>query len=622
MAASMCHQGFLEIIEARYALFKHCILIVSMKKTSLFFLLLGVSLATWANPIDVETARSIAEKFFVSASSEACASDRVHRSVTRVEMQLVCEPTMTTRATHEAAEYYVFAPADSIGFVIVAGDDEVKPIVGYSHSSKFSSQDIPPALAKYLAAYVQYIRLVWDGSSEPRMQSEEQIVPVFPFIKTTWNQGYPYNMYCPTINGKSTFTGCVATAVAQIMKYYEWPKRGHGSCTATLNDGYNTTVSTSLTKEYDWDSMIDNYYPSGSYTKAEANAVAQLMMDAGYACRVHYGTDATSAYTYDAVTALLRHFDYSPKIRFIDRSYYSDAAWNDLIYQELLAGRPVWYRGADIDGKEGHAFICSGVDQDCRYYINWGWGSWCDGYFDLGAVVPDGYDYNYYQQAIINIQPKSEEECVEDYKPIPHVGQLEITEQDNSLVTPQVTYTIYVTNTTDRTISGQTGYAMFMDGVMVTDNIYELITYIDLKPDWYWWYSGEWFRWDDATGMSPGLREIRFFWRPIDDTEWYEPYGEHSIYMLTTENGHYFSTDKGEFVDSDVDGIEGTQANALRIEPFKGGVRLTSPEAVKVGIYTMNGMLMREVELMPGRMHTCTLPQGIYLLDGTKMVVY
>ena len=591
----------------------------NMKRLFFILLLFGMPLLVFANPIDVKKGKEIAESFMNSICGENTSALRRYRNTRHEDMILVYEPGMSekTRAEQNISEFYVFSPADSIGFVIVSGDDGVEPIVGYSQNSKFLGQDMPPALAKYLSAYSQYIRQIWDGLSEPRMQSEEEITPISPFIKTTWNQDYPYNKYCPKINGRATYTGCVATAVAQIMKYYEWPKHGHGTCTATLKDDNNTTVSTSLTHDYEWSRMIDNYKPS--YTTAEANAVAQLMKDVGYACSVHYGVNGTSAYSSNAVTALLRHFDYSPEIRLVDRNYYSDKAWNDMIYQELRAGRPTYYRGADKDGNDGHAFICSGVDQSGRYYINWGWGSWCDGYFDLNALVPDGSDFNYYQEAIINIKPISEGECVEDYKPIPHVGRLEITEQNNSLVTPQVTYIIYVKNTTDRTISGQTGFAIYIDGVMASNKIKELITYNDLEPGWYWWYDERWFRWSDATDMSRGVKEIRFFWRPIDDNKWYEPFGEHSIYMLTTEEGHYFTTNKEDF--GNINSVERARADKLCITPINGGIVLTSTQITQVNICTMSGMVVKELELMPAQVEICKLPRGLYIVNGQKTVV-
>lgn len=590
-----------------------------MKRLLSVLLSLWICFAAFANPIDVETGKKVAQSFISSISKVEGAGQGACRNVSDTELVLIYESPKNTRSAQQSSEFYVFSPTDSIGFVIVSGDDAVAPIVGYSLSSMFPSQDMPPALGEYLSSYGQYIRRVWDGVSEPRRQSKEETVPVFPFIRTTWNQGYPYNKYCPTIKGKSTYTGCVATALAQIMKYYEWPKRGHGACTATLNDGYDTAVSITLTASYDWENMIDNYYPSNSYTATQANAVAQLMKDVGYACGVSYGVDVTWGYSYNAVKALLRHFDYSPEIRLVDRNYYSDKAWNDMIYGELRVGRPVWYRGADIDDNGGHFFLCTGVDQGGRYYINWGWGGWCDGYFDLDAIVPDGYDYRYYQQAIINIKPIAEDEHEEDYSIIPHVGRLEITEQDNSLVAPQVTYTIYVTNMTDQVISGQTGYAIYMNGTMVSDGIKELQTYDELYPGWYWWYSGEWFSWDDATDLSRGMREIRFYWRPMGDTKWHEPFGEHTIYMLTTEEGHYFTTNREDFGEAAC--VDTPQTDELCITPIEGGVVLTAPQSMRVNICAMSGVVVKELILMPSRTEICRLPRGLYVVNGQKIVV-
>lgn len=585
-----------------------------MNRLFFTFFSFGIALTTLAKPIDVETGRKTAENFFNTISKT-----KKTIKASNNKMMLVYESPINTRNKHKSSEFYVFSPTDSIGFVIVAGDDEVTPIVGYSSSSKFLSHDIPTALTKYLSSYSQYIQQIWKGTGKPKTQYEEDVIPISPLIRTTWNQTHPYNKYCPKINGKSTYTGCVATAVAQIMKYHEWPKKGHGTCFATLNDGDSTKVVTNLEKDYQWNIMRNSYY-SYSYTTAEANAVAQLMKDVGYACNVHYGVNSTYAYTYNAVTALLRHFDYSPQIQFVDRNYYSNDAWNNMIYKNLSEGQPVLYRGNDKNGEEGHFFICSGVDQDGRYHINWGWGSLCDGYFDFNALTPNGFDYNYDQQAIINIKPIEEDESEKDYKLIPHVGRIEITEQNNSIVTPKVTYTIYVTNTTDKVISGQTGYAIFKNGKMISDEINELITYNNLKPNWYWWYSEQWIRWNNAVEMSQGIREIRFFWRPNDKYEWYEPFGEHTIYMLTTEDGHYFTTNKEEFDDSN--DISLLRASELQITPINGGISLTSIKPTQVKIYTVSGMMIKQIKLTPSQTEICKLPQGLYLINGIKILVH
>lgn len=222
-----------------------------MQRRYVVLFALCASLMAWANPVDVGTANGIAQKFIQQKTEEAYKAQGLHRAPTaaEVEMKLVYESAEVTG--NPSSEYYVFAPAEAEGFVIVAGDDKVEPIVGYSLTNNFSAEQMPPALKSLLSSYAQYVDAVREGEVEavPRRAS---VTPVFPFITTQWNQFYPYNYYCPEINGKRAVTGCVATATAQIMNYYEWPKAGHGSCTATLKDGYNTPVATTLGQEYDW----------------------------------------------------------------------------------------------------------------------------------------------------------------------------------------------------------------------------------------------------------------------------------------------------------------------------------------------------------------------------------
>ena len=515
----------------------------------IFFTLwaLGMALVLSANPIDVEAARKIAEAFMDSLYRVKGGIEAAHSSDADLDMTLLYEVINDTLAEPKRAELYVFSPAELTGFVIVAGDDRVSPIVGYSTCSRFRTYNMPKHLEKYLSLYSQYIRQVRKGTSEPILQSEGEVLPVAPLIQTAWGQYHPYNMYCPKVDDKLTITGCTPTALAQIMKYHEWPERGHGTCTATLKND-TATVSTTLGASYEWKNMINNYDYSNSYTASQASAVAQLMKDVGYACNATYGADITTARVHGVVTALLRHFDYSPTIRLVDRNYYSDRAWNDMICHELHAGRPVLCSGVDNDSDVGHSFVCAGVDDSGRYYINWGWGQQYsyNGYFDFNAIAPEEYDYCYQQKAIVHIKPIAEGEQEQDYMVLPHVGRIEITEQDNSLATPRVTYSIYVSNATDKGIAGTIGYAVYKNGVMNSDGIKALNRYDELKPGYY--NKAElWLNWSDAAEMSRGVREIHFYWCPKGETGWYIPFGEPIIYMLTINEGHYFSTEKGMF---------------------------------------------------------------------------
>ena len=515
-----------------------------MKKVCLILLALCVSLITWANPVDVVTANSIAKKFLQSKVEEDCKARGLQRTQSQMEvdMALVYEPA--TEA--DVSEYYVFAPSDAEGFVIVSGEDTMEPIIGYSLTDKFSIQQMPQALENLLSSYAEYIDDVRAGKVEPVSQTTESIAPIFPFITTTWNQGYPYNYYCPEINGQRTVTGCVATAMAQVMKHYEWPTAGHGNCTATLADGYGTRVSITLGEKYDWSNMKDEYY---SYTETEAQAVGALMRDVGYACALEYGVNATSGYTTSVLIAVLRHFDYSPSAHAIYKDYYSDAKWKELLYEELSAGHPIWYRG-ESQASGGHAFVFCGIDQNGGYYINWGWGGWCDGYFYLDALMPEGSNFNYAQQAIIGVKPIEKGEREEDYVAMPHIGKFEILAQSSSLSSPFVRCKIYVDNTSADALYGQVGYALYEDGEMISSDITILRGCQDLKPNWYFW-SEDQLGFSNAASLSQGIREIRFFWRPNGSTEWYDALGDHCIYMKTTADGHSFFTDLKDIEDEE-----------------------------------------------------------------------
>lgn len=495
---------------------------------------LCASLMAWANPVDVGTASGIAQKFIQQKTEEAYKAQGLHRTPTdaEVEMKLVYESAEVTGNT--SSEYYVFAPSAAEGFVIVAGDDKVEPIVGYSLTNNFSAEQIPPALESLLSSYAQYVAAVREGEIEavPRKAS---VTPVFPFITTAWNQFYPYNYYCPEINGERAVTGCVATATAQIMNYYEWPKAGHGSCTATLNDGRNTPVTTTLGQEYDWANMRDVY--GASYSEAEAQAVGLLMRDVGYACNLAYGIGATTGYTTGALAALLNHFDYSPGIHAVHKDYYSDAAWQEMLHEELAAGHPIYYAGQSGNG--GHAFVCCGMDQHGGYYINWGWGGYSDGYFYLHELG----GYNYDQNAIIGIEPIGNGESRDEYVGIPHIGMFEVKAQNSSLSAPSVTFYMRVNNMSAENLSGRIGYALFEDGTMVSSEAAKPGWGInELPPMYYNYWNSASIQLTGVDGLSPGVRELRFFWQPEGSNEWIDPLGDQCIYMKTTNNGHSFST--------------------------------------------------------------------------------
>ena len=310
-------------------------------------------------------------------------------------------------------------------FVVVAKDDKYKAVIGYSDNSAFPDT-LPDGLKWWLRKAESSMKtnstngIVKMTSSEilSSMTSANAVAAtVSPFITTKWGQDSPYNLLTPKINGEHTYTGCIATAMAQCLKYEQYPTASKGTGTytvATVSSGRNGRKDTTTTSynynfgqyTYNWSAMTDTY--GSSYTTEAATAVSQLMMDCGAASKMEYMSDGSGATIYDATRGF---FDYlqcdSNSIRFYDRDCYSDSLWTSMIYEELNAGYPVLYTGQDTDDG-GHAFIFDGYDADGRVHVNWGWKGLADGYYDISLLNPErtGYDLSFstYQMMITGIR--------------------------------------------------------------------------------------------------------------------------------------------------------------------------------------------------------------------------
>ena len=223
-----------------------------------------------------------------------------------------------------------------------------------------------------------------------------------PLLATTWGQGAPYNDFCPTLNNRKLITGCVTTAVAQIMKYHSWPAQGVGECTAEVQNLDTTYTKVVLGDVYHWDNMKDDYSRGA---KLKTTEVARLMRDVGHAVNVCYTPVLTGANSANVPKALIEHFHYSPEVRQVHRSHYTDEEWHRMLDVELAARRPIYY-SARSTRFDGHAFVVCGVDEQGLYFVNWGWGGHCDGYFDFDAVAAHGASYNYVQSAVVGIVPE------------------------------------------------------------------------------------------------------------------------------------------------------------------------------------------------------------------------
>ena len=399
-----------------------------MKRNIIIFLItLVASAKLLANPVDMETARTVATNFLKTVSVNEI------------------KPLEDMSATLPFSEFYLFSNGD--GFVIVSGDDCVRPILAYSLSNQFKTDMMPINIRLWLQGYEDqikhYKRLSQNPNASSTLRSSDDISNIVaeewqkllsgraatgssksvvgPLLQTTWNQSPYYNNQCPYDSdaGENAVTGCTATATAQVMKYWNHPTTGYGSHSyghyqfGTLSANFGNTT-------YNWSSMPNAL--SSTSTTAQVNAVATLMFHIGVAVEMGYGVSSSGAATvsYGSITrasaenALKTYFKYSPLLHSVHSEDYSDQQWAALLQNELNNNRPVIYTGYDTSA--GHAFVCDGYNTSTgQFHFNWGWGGWCDGFYTIGQLNPasggtggnSSYTFNLNNSAIIGIQPNN-----------------------------------------------------------------------------------------------------------------------------------------------------------------------------------------------------------------------
>lgn len=347
--------------------------------------------------------------------------------------------TEMSRAGVAAA--YIFSRPDA-GYMIVSADDAATPLLGYGDASVTADTPVPPQLQWWLGEYAAEIESASDAGVKyirraPSASAER--TPIAPLLRTVWNQDAPFNNLCPTSGSAATYTGCVATAMAQVMKYFNYPDKGKGTGTATVIDpstGTTTqTLSMNLGVNLEWDKMLDSY--NGTYTSEQASAVARLMKACGYSVSMKYSTYASGAQSVDVPSALVDHFGYDKACVSRDRLNYPIEQWEQMIYDNLATCGPVFYAGSAPSG--GHAFVCDGYSSDRYFHFNWGWGGAYNGYFRLTALEPEGQGiggyaggYNTAQLAIFNIR-KPVEGSEYPVQQLTQVNQISVTDEPSRL---------------------------------------------------------------------------------------------------------------------------------------------------------------------------------------------
>lgn len=410
-----------------------------MKRYILLLAVFGWFVAANATPVSRNEASAIAASFLNQ------------RSVTEVKTPF--------------KQFYIFN-GDGC-FVIIAADDCVQPVLGYAKDRPFVLDEKALNTMDWLELYETEINDMKQSTAEVAATVAEAWISlrrgeglplrnrtgVLPMVKTRWGQHEPFNLQCPS----DCVTGCTATAVAQIMRYWEYPNHGIGSH-SYYHPTYGNLSANFGAATYDWDHMPVS--PTSASPTVECNAVATLLWHVGVSVNMNYGPSASAA-TYDHVLeALPSYFGYAPTLSAEFQRDYSNDGWKALLRSELDAGRPMWYAGQT--SKDAHAFLCDGYDAFDCFHMNWGWSGKCDGYYAIGMLNPSySGPFNALNYAIIGIQPAS----------------YQLSAPENFLAYANVNSVSLSWNA----VSGASSYKVYRDGLLIEPEVSDA-NYVDSHP--------------------------------------------------------------------------------------------------------------------------------------------
>ena len=518
---------------------------INMKKLFISLVFSMLALMVSAAPISKQQAKEKAKLFLSSRGRQVVSEPRRAPGTTNTE----CDQPL-----------YVFNAANNKGFVIIAGDDRVESVLGYAEAGNFDENDLPVNVRSWLLMTAEEIKALPSSpkteAHSPRLVAAHSAIK--PLIKTQWNQGSAtntgdiYNTLTPTINAKHCVTGCVATAGAQLMFYYQYPQQETQPVPGYRPNDTIGDLDGLPSIQFNWSEMKESYSYSDEGTDSE-QAVSELMLYCGYAATMDYGLNGSSASHFDLAEGLVNYFDYDPHTwEYVLRSSYTVSDWDALIYNELKDGRPVIFSGRNNHG--GHAFLCDGYDGAGLYHFNWGWGGAYDGYFKLNATNPyDGEEivdglvdigYVLSVSAIIGLQPNT--------------GQSSpVTVDDNDTWEEPQTEGI-VANARNPHLEGSVISAYLQNPNSETANlalgIGELqadgtVTPIDTQYKYYWYTDlpagykfSDVLSFDVSTyDLSDGTHQLVFISIANNDTEWVRCQPVNIYYEVTVEGGEIVS---------------------------------------------------------------------------------
>lgn len=360
----------------------------------------------------------------------------------------------TTASRSDA--YYVFNN-DAGGFVIIAGDDAVTPVLGYTSTGSFDAENLPDGLKDLLKSYERQIAALGDNYVANQTATRAAFTGEKLLNTAKWNQMAPFNKYTPN----NYVTGCVATAGAIVMKHHGYPAKGTGSHSYTWN---GETISADFEHNYDWASMPAKYDGTND---AAFDGVARLMADLGVAVEMQYKKDGSGAYIGNLITAMQKYYGYSKLTYLASIDDMEAEAWNAKLRGEIDANRPILYSASDASAG-GHSFIIDGY-KDESFSVNWGWGGYCNGFYQIGALNPEsagkptGDKYNVGQSAVFGMQPSDGTEKVSGMGFLTNVGELQMLNMNITDVKKGqngVIFSAPIGNTGDQPFNGEVAVAL------------------------------------------------------------------------------------------------------------------------------------------------------------------
>lgn len=586
----------------------------------------------FAESVDRDRAGKVADAFWKSSPLTRSSSglELVYTS----DMLDASASTFSARTSYaggQAPAWYVYANPSGPGFVIVSGDDVAEPVLGYSYESEFPGGQLPPNFRDWLVHagdQIEAARTLGITASAQIAAKWEQTragqgQTVISLETADWDQSDPYWDLCPRIGGLHSYTGCTATALAIVMRYYEWPQSGSGYVPGYTTATYGVNVDgIQLGHEYDWDKMPLSY--SGYTTSEQQRQVAVLMRDCGVMLQSDYcpeGSSGTGAYPQNIPYVLSTYMDYDKSARYLNRDDYPTDQWHSMVKSELDREVPVYYSGYGDGG--GHAFLLDGYTTEDYFGLNWGWSGYYNGWFKLDALDPEGLGagggsggFNEGQGAIFGLKQDEGGDYVDD------IGFVEFTddygkyyfglETNRKVVRNQEFELSYglLSNRGNTDFAGDFLIAVVDHEGNIVQNLSQMTIPAEKPLEPGWGYRNT-FKTKVTCAIESGYR-IRALWRSDRNPEW-------TVATGNEEKGCVWDLLIADEYSEPLDPIDET--TSLSYSKKDKVLRLSVPEDVTVSLFDASGNDISRNCLVEGTevsINTMLLPAGPCRLELSR----